>query len=285
MSNQTYNRVEKISNHGLEQGIVPRFILQFIGIKYLVFMDKKECEYKFRAYQNVIINDLIPLYDLLEEIKELNTTYIQSAFKGENGSVQDYGVINFDRSLERKIIEKLKLFFINGKILINNWSKCAFFEDNDFDIKKLLFVSDINFNKNKTSQLANNKKFEYLYFIVENARKKFLSEFVTIRNNIEHNDFSISNYQLTVISDVFIVEEPLLGNRKLLDSLNFYFENICEFIELIMIYYFGINSYLNYFGQMKTYERKEYDYTIQKYRFTITPQKLNKNEYDLIIGK
>ena len=105
-------------------------------------------------------------------------------------------------------------------------------------------MSDINFNKNKTSQLANNKKFEYLFFIVENARKKFLSEFVTIRNNIEHNDFSISNYQLTVISDVFIVEEPLLGNRKLLDSLNFYFENICEFIELIMIYYFGINSYL-----------------------------------------
>ena len=65
MTNQTYNRVEKISNHGLEQGIVPRFILQFTGIKDFVFTDKNECEYKFGTYINVIINDLIPLLDSL----------------------------------------------------------------------------------------------------------------------------------------------------------------------------------------------------------------------------
>ncbi len=282
-----YSSIEKISNHGLEQGIVPRFIFQLQKNYNFAFLNDNDRDFKFGTYINVVIKDLIPLYDLLQEIKRTHLEYKTTQLDGKHISINGNGVLNTDRTLEREIKEKVKTFFINGKILINDWSKCAIFDNDLFCLKKLLFVPDNIFNKNKLMLLEkdSDRNYEFLFDIIENARTIFLGEFIKIRNDIEHNDFILPNYYLNIIDGKILFEEPVLKGRNLIDALSFYFAYICELIEVIMVYYMGINSYINSHGMINTYERKQFDYKNEKYKFVVSPRKMDEKEYTLLIGE
>ncbi|GHT38836.1 hypothetical protein FACS189437_00620 [Bacteroidia bacterium] len=284
-----YNRIEKLNNHGIEQGVVPRFILQISEMQNNTFIFKTEEErnQKVGLYTNIIVNHLCPLYDLYQEILFLNSDYKENVLNGSYISIDERGIITTDRIIEEKIKNSIKVFFINGKILINTWADSHVVDDGLFCLSKLLFVKDKDFRKQKetyNTQDSKDRKYSYIFEIIENARNMFLKQFTNIRNDIEHHNFIIPNYLLNIENGIIIFEEPTLEGKRLVQLVGFYYNYICELIELVMVYYYGINSYCNSYGLLCTYETNEYDYKALKYRFFIKPRQQENSELQLIIG-
>lgn len=59
-----YNRIERISNHGIEQGIVTRFYLQMQKMAEYAFIDENERNNRIGKYMNIVVSDFTAFYDL-----------------------------------------------------------------------------------------------------------------------------------------------------------------------------------------------------------------------------
>ena len=65
----------------------------------------------------------------------------------------------------------------------------------------------------------------------------------------------------------------------LIDS---FYDNILNFIEKIMIFYYGINAVINWNGLMNLFEQKTVDYDSGKYKYVISVNSEKENIKRLI---
>lgn len=280
-----YNRIELISNHGPEQGIVIRFFLQMQEIAEYAFLDEKERNNRVWKYMNVVITDFTAFYDLYQEINEIFENYRKGVLNGEYIKIDERGIITTNRSLELKLKTKIKDFFIQGRILINNWAKSKAIDDDFFCLNDLLIVKDSNFLKNKKNLLEKDElcRYEYLFILIENSRNGFLKEFNQIRADIEHQNFNISSFKLDLKNGQIIFEQPKLYEKDLMKLLEYYFTSLFDFIENIMVYYLGINAYLSWNGIMTLCKRTNYNYKELKFKYFIS-QRVNDPDLTILIN-
>jgi len=284
MDDLLFNRVNKISNHGIEQGITPRFIFQMQELHKKAFEPKKENIPDFYKYIQVVINDFTTFYDLHEKIKEKHSKYLNNLKNLTNVSRQENGALNIDQTLESELINDVKDFFIKGRILLNNWASSGVIKDEFIDLKSLLIVKDNNFEKQREIYLAldEQKRYESLFNFIHKARENFLSEFNCIRAEIEHNMLTFNSYQIGILNNKIIIKEPLIKEKPMYAIINSFYDNILNFIEKIMIFYYGINAVINWDGLMNLFEQKTVDYESGKYRYVILVNSEKENMKRLI---
>lgn len=279
-----YDRIEFISSHGPEQGIITRFFLQIKELANQAFINENDRHRHLDQYMIVVLNDFTTFYDLYQELKETFDEFQKGILIGDLYKIDERGVATIDCSLEFKIHTKIKEFFIKGRILLNNLAKSKVIDDEYFCLNELIIVKDVNFKTNKLKFLEKDKlkRYEYLFDIVEYSRNNFLSTFNQIRADIEHDHFEIPRFKISFLNKSVIFEQPMLKEREIMSQLDFYYNSIFDFIENIIAHYMGINAYINWNGLLTLYQSKTYDYKELKYKFLISPRRNDNNLIDLI---
>lgn len=264
--------IYKLSNHGTEQGIIPRFVLQMLDLEQTAFMPLGRLKKSYK-YVNVVSSDFTRFYDLNQEIKIKRSEFYKKLISKQIVETQENGVLSIDRTIETSLLHNVKDFFIKGRILINNWAKSEVITDEYFDLKNLLIVKDSNFSNNTKHYLSldEHRRYEYLFKLIENGRTQFLSRFNNIRARIEHENFQLHYSRIELINDEIKIFEPLLDNTEMYGLIDYFYENILNLIEKVMVYYYGINAYINWNESMNLFKRKEIDFDKQLYEYVILP--------------
>lgn len=270
-----FTKFETSSNHGTEQGIIPRFELQMIDLYRIALVDPKEYEFnKFIMFTEVVNPEITHLYDIHFSIVQKIGTYTKGMIEGEFCSLQN-GIPHFDRTIELELIDLVKDFFIRGRILLENFRKSEIIDDSLFCLGKLLLVNDNNFQRNKQEQkaLIPDNRYDPLYDLIEISRTRFLNEFNDIRVGFEHNQLQLNKYDFDFTNSIVI--EPSLGNKKLSIATDFFYESILDMIEKLMCYFYGIKASEKSNGTLKLYIVKDYDYTKLRNKYMLSPLKFD----------
>lgn len=272
-----------MNDHGTQQGIVPRFILQMLELEEQMYMPIGGSRKSYR-YITVASADFTSFFDLHQSIKENRREYTEKLLSKELIEIQENGTLEIDRSLEIALIQSVKDFFIRGRIILNNWAKSNVIKDDFFDINNLLFVKDSNFINQKERYLSSDEdmRYEYLFKLIEDGRNLFLSRFINIRVKIEHADLRINYSQIELIDGEIKISEPLLDNSPLYELIDFFYENIFNLIEKVMVYFFGINAFINWNGEKSLFKREEFDFEKQLYEFVILQNQVRDRMMKLI---
>ena len=240
----------------------------------LAFNDKKEIDKKFTSFSDNNLIDFTDFYDLFQDLKTTYGEYVQGLKNGKYYIINSNGSYHHDRTQELILKKKIKDFFILGRLLISNFGKSGIIDDDKIVLNDLLIVKDKNFENNKARFLENTEGTSYaiLFQIIEDARNEFLKTFIQIRADFEHKNLQIEKFLVVRELDEIKIKEPSLGTQNLLEVIEIFYESIFDFIELLMVYYFGLNAYQRTNGFFTLFQRKEYDYTTLKYRFVIQPR-------------
>jgi hypothetical protein len=238
----------------------------------------------FHKYTQVVINDFTRFYDLYDGIKTKHQKYISQLKNSSIVKVQHNGALEIDRTLESDLINEVKDFFIKGRILLNNWSSSKAIKDEYIDIKNILIVKDNNFEKQRDKYLAldEHKMYESLFDYFSGARVNFLTEFNDIRAEIEHSMLTFNFYQVNMQNGEISITEPLIRNKPMYQRLDFYYNSIFDFIERVMIFYYGINAVKNWKGLMNLFERQSVNYEKSEFKYVILPNHKNNDMKCLI---
>ena len=279
-----FERIEYGSGHGTMQGIYPRFYLQIHEIADHCGKTKEEFDKIFGEYREKVMPDITNFYDLFHQIDDQYKKYNDGLRNEIYFSKDKQGTYNHDRKLEFQLINQIKDFFIKGRILLNNLSKSPILKDDLFNLELLLIVKDNNFIKNKNQLLDKDplRRYEKLFEIVEDARAGFLNEFNQIRAEIEHNNFTINRFVIEILNGEIKVIEPCLGNDLLINKINFYYHQILRTIELLLVWFYGIQSYIKWKQFLVLYQRKSFDPKILYHEFVMLPRFPEDNMIQLL---
>jgi len=279
-----YNKIEFISSHGPEQGIVTRFFFQIKELTNQAFLNENDRHRHLDQYMIVVINDFTTFHDLYQELKKSFEEFQKGILSGDLFKIDERGVATIDCSLELKIKIKIKEFFTQGRILLNNLAKSKVIDDEYFCLNDLIIVKDTNFKINKLKFLDKDelKRYKCLFDILEYSRNNFLSSFNQIRAEIEHDSFEIPRFKISFLNKNVLFEQPMLKERALMAQLDFYYNSIFDFIESIIAHYMGINAYINHKGLLTLYQRKTFNYKELKYKFLISQKRNDNNLIDLL---
>ena len=254
---------EGISRHGTETGINPRFVIQMISLWKKTF-GERDSEYEksiFPFYLKYFLPALEILYDTYHAIIDSNEKYISGLQSGLYFKKDIRGSINLDRSPERDINKKVKDFFIHGKIFLDRWRESKVVYDEYIDMEKLIKTGDANFENivNEFLSKDSTKRYVPIFNLVREARLKLLNGFKGQRDDVEHDPFMLDKYSLQETQNGIIVHQPVIDGKPLMETLEFYYEGLLDFIEKCMAYFYGINC-LAQRHLYKLYVRKDYSY-------------------------
>lgn len=284
MSDQIFKGYSTFSNHGTSQGIIPRFYLQMIDMAQFAF-DKEGVEERLQNFLDKNISDFTDFYDLFTELKTLYIEYRDGLKNGKYYSIDNKGSFRHDRSSELTLKKKIKDFFIQGRLVIYNFGKSGVINDGEFILNNFLIVNDGNFQKSKQSCISSpdGNKYKYLIEIIEKARKDFLSEFIQTRVDFEHKNFQIEDFKVQVLNDQIEVIEPILGTMNLLTMIEYFYEQTLDLIEILMVFFYGIQAYEKTNGFMTLFRRDEFDYSNLNYKYVVMPNMYESGLTKLIV--
>jgi len=224
MTDQFFKGYSTFSNHGTSQGIIQRFYLQMVDMAQFAF-DKEGIEERLNDFLNKNISDFTEFYDLFTELKSVYIDYKDGLKNGKYYSLDDKISFRHNRSNELVLKKKIKDFFIQGRLVINNFGKSGVINDGEFILSNFLIVKDSNFETNKLSCLNNpeGNKYRILIEILEEAREDFLSEFIQARADFEHQNLQIEDFKVEIINNQIEVIEPSLNNANLISKIEYFF--------------------------------------------------------------
>lgn len=284
MSNQLFKGYSTFSNHGTSQGIIPRFYLQMIDMAQFAF-DKAGVEERLQNFLDKNISDFTDFYDLFSELKSLYIDYREGLKSGKYYSIDNKGSFRHDRSNELTLKKKVKDFFIQGRLVVYNFGKSGVINDGEFILNNLLIVKDGNFQKSKQSCIDSPtaNKYKFLIEIIEEAREEFLSEFNQIRADFEHQNLQIEDFKVQVLNGQIEVVEPTLGGMSLLSKIEYFYEQTLDLIEVLMVFFYGIQAYEKTNGFMTLFRRDEFDYSNMNYKYVVNPNMYESGLTKLIV--
>ncbi len=269
------------SNHGIYQGIIPRFFLHFEEMSKMAFYNDKDRKAIFHAYYEKNLDDFTNFYDSYNNIVNLHKEYIDGIISGLYFKCLANGKFSADKSPEVILKKNVQDFFRDGKTLINNFAKSKLLDDGRFELSKLLAVSPKNYRKAKESMLPNLKIKGYsgLFQIIEDAEKEFKKDFFLIRDDFEHNQFRVPDFQISLQNDTVHIVEPQIIGENVFKLIHLYYHKTFNFIETLAAYFFGLNACYRSKGIITLfYNNGTVDPANFRYRYKIT---IDVNDPDL----
>lgn len=275
--------INKLSSHGTEQGIIPRFVLQMLKLEEEASFPTNAPKKSYK-YITVASSDFTSFYDLHEEIIDKRKEYLRKLYSKEIIEIQQSGAISIDRTIETSLLQKVKDFFIKGRIMLNNWAKSEVIKDEYFDLKNLLIVKDSNFENQYQKYLSidEDARYDHLFNLIRVGRNQFLNKFNEIRAKIEHEDLQLKYSRIELKDDEIKVNEPFLENNPMYELIDFFYENILSLIEKVMVYYYGINAFINWNENKNLFKRDKIDFENEMYEYVILSNMERANMKKLI---
>lgn len=275
--------INKLSSHGTEQGIIPRFVLQMLKLEEEASFPTNAPKKSYK-YITVASSDFTSFYDLHEEIINKRKEYLRKLYSKKIIEIQQSGAISIDRTIETSLLQNVKDFFIKGRIMLNNWVKSEVIKDEYLDLKNLLIVKDSNFENQYQKYLSVDEyaRYDHLFNLIRVGKNQFLNKFNKIRAQIEHEDLQLKYSRIELKDDEIKVNEPFLENNPMYELIDFFYENILDLIEKVMVYYYGINAFINWNGNKNLFKRDKIDFENEIYEYVILSNKERANMKKLI---
>lgn len=268
-----FGDIEYTHNHGTSSGIIPRFFLQMLDLASFAFDSKEEMDKLFTNFDRDNIPDFTEFYDIFHELKANYEEY-NIGLKNETFlKVQSDGTFHLDRGVEIEMRKSIKNFFVVGRRLINNFVQSEMIRDEKIDLRKLVIVNVEKYKKSKEKLTSSHKGISYkiLFKIIEDARNEFLEPFNNLRDKIEHIGFKMPRFNIQRTSDgLKIIEPSFNGKHSLIQEIENYYHQILDFIENIMVFYYGLRAYERTKGNLTLFYRKDFDFPALKYKYIIS---------------
>ena len=265
---QMFGKVVQLSGHGTSTGIWPRFFLQMIELAPFA-IGKNEFD-KNQVYFDNVMPQITKLYDIYHKFKEVLDDYREGIQSGKYYIINDRGQITHDKIPEVEIFNLARDFFINGKIMLVNFAKSGVIDDNTFKLEDFYFSDEKKFEIKKQEYLqTSDGRYLALINLLEKAQNDFLRPFNKIRGDIEHSHFKINDFKLEETQHGAFILEPIFDDRNLSLSLQFFYENILDVIEKLIVYFLGKNMEYKKGSAISLYVRHEYNYPNMLYKYTI----------------
>lgn len=267
-----FGDIEYTDNHGTSSGIIPRFFLQMLDLAEFAFDSKEEMDRLFENFDRDNIPDFTEFYDIFHELKANYKEYKIGLANGTFLKIQSDGTYQLDRGIEIEMRKSIKNFFIVGRRLINNFVQSEMIRDEKIDLRKLVIVNDEKFKKSKEKFMSSHKGISYdiLFRIVEDARHEFLEPFNNLRDKIEHVGFKMPKFSIQRTTNGLTIIEPSFdGKLDLIQEIENYYRQILDFIENLMVYYYGLRAYERTNGKLTLYYRKDHDFPSLIYKYVI----------------
>jgi hypothetical protein len=266
-----FERLETVSNHGTNQGIIPRFNIQMDAMVGLAFGEsRKKLHFDF-LLNNIV--DFTDFYDIHSAIHVTYKEYIAGLHSGKYFTPElEHSKIH-DRGLEIELARHIKNFFILGKQLLNNFAKSGLIDDGKLKMSEIMFAKKTAYdNKRKIINELNGHFYEILFRIMDNYRERIIVPFFDLRNEYEHSNFKLGKFKVFFQENQLIIEEPELGGLNLVKAIDLLYEEILNYIELLIVYFYGLNAYRKTNGFFTLFESNTYNYAEQKFRYYIYPK-------------
>lgn len=263
-----FEKVIQISNHGTSTGIWPRFLMQMSELRQFA-IGKKEFDDRTQMYFETVLPEIEKFYDIYHKFKTLLKDYQEGIQSGKYYSLDSNGQTMHNQIPEREISNTAKDFFVYGKIMIVNFVKSGVVDEGPFKLEDFYF-SDLK--KFQTKKLEYEKNSNCLFIplieLIGKAQMTFLQPFNKIRGDIEHNHFQIDSFKLEMNHDTAFVFEPLFEGRILSCTLQFYYDNILDFLEKLFVYFLGIKAE-SQSSIIKLFVRHQFDYPNLLFKYTM----------------
>lgn len=268
-----FGDLEYTNNHGTSTGIIPRFYLQMLDLASYALKTKEEKDRLFKSYDKNNIPDFTEFYDIFHELNSNYDKYVIGLIDGTYLKVQENGTFHLDRGLEIEMHKSIKSFFVVGRRLLNNFVRSEMIRDEKIDLRKLVIVTDDNFKKKREEYLKINHSgisYKLLYQIIYDARSEFLYDFNKLRDKIEHSGFEMPEFEVNRDKGQLRITEPSLnGEVRLIEEIKRYYHLLFDFIENLMVYYYGLNAYERTNGNLTLFYRKAHDFPSLRYKYVI----------------
>ncbi|MBJ6107641.1 hypothetical protein JAO73_01365 [Hymenobacter sp. BT523] len=259
---------ETLSHHGSEKGTWMRFFLQPKDLASSSFCGA-EFDRRAGEFFSAVMPEIINFYDIHEELIALIEAFRIGVNNGTFYTVDARGSSRFDRSLEIRIRNLVKDFFIRGKVTLMSFANSGLLEDeaNGFSFKRFYFCNEKKFTT-ITAEYGNLTDSRYLPIInlMGRANGAFLGDFNKIRGAIEHELFRLDKFTLLAGAASPTIVEPKLNGVDLSEALTHFYESILDFIEKTTAYFFGI------MGELKSpwhqlHVRHDFNYSKSYYKY------------------
>lgn len=266
-----FGRMETLSNHGTAQGIIPRFNSQMDAMVEMAFgEERKKLHFDF-LFNNMV--DFTDFYDIHLLIHTTYDNYIAGLRSGEYFSPENVKSKIHDRSLEIELAKHTKSFFIQGKQLLNNFAKSGLIDDGALKMSEIMFAKKAAYDaKRKQINKLDGPFYEILFRIMDNYRERVTMPFFEIRNEYEHSNFKLAKFDVNFQGDELVIQKPDLGGLPLVKAIDFLYEEILNYIELLIVYFYGVNTYKKTKGFITLYESETYNYSEHRFRYFIYPK-------------
>jgi hypothetical protein len=256
-----FSHIEYDIDHGMEEGLLPRFYLQMSSLTggHPYFEDK--LEFVLRG----LMPDIKSLYNKYNLIISKVSEYKNGLKNGTYFKVNGKGTTCVDRKLEIEITEILKDFFSIGKLIHRLFFESSIVKQDGFDLGRFAF-GDIEKKKNEYFK-SKDTSFLPIIDLLEKANKEFLTELKDYRDKSQKEIFKIDKFKITRTDEGVNVEEPLLNGKPLTQTISNIYNGLLNLIEEVMALFIGIYMKKLTNGFMITYENQKFNYAEQRYRF------------------
>jgi hypothetical protein len=258
-----FNHIEYEIDHGMEQGLIPRFYLQMLSLSATHPFFEEKLEF--------ILNSLMPeiksFYDKYNSIVSKVSEYKTGIENGTYFKITDKGTTSIDRKLEIEINDISKDFFSKGKLIYRLFFESDFVKQDGFDLQKFAFGTG-DFERKKNEYIKSpDVSFLPVIKLLEEANKSFLADLNNFRNKSQKEAFKFDKFPIIKTENGVTVTEPLLNGKPLTHTISNIYHGLLNLVEEVMALLIGIYMKNLTNGVMVTYENQNYDYTKQIYRF------------------
>lgn len=247
-----------------------RFFAQYMGMGEMAWSNA-EFSARIIPFFEGVLPELAHAFNTHERLVHDIRDYKAGIQDGRYLKVDHKGRTEHNRSKEREIQASVKSLFVSLKRSLVLTFKSGVLSDTSFDAQRFYFCDANKLNQRLEEYLRQSDgRYKPLVQLLIKANRDFLSTLKEIRDDVEHDPFTVDAFTLEKAPDGYFVAEPILDGKLLSETIEHHFNRVFDLIEKLIAYFIGINVERKH-TRLELHVGREVDYLNSKNRFIIAP--------------
>lgn len=247
-----------------------RFFAQYMDMGKMAWSNA-EFSARIIPFFEGVLPELAHAFNTHERLVNDIRDYKTGIQDGRYLKVDHKGRTEHNRSKEREIQASVKSLFVSLKRSLVLTFKSGVLSDTSFDPQRFYFCDANKLNQRLEKYLRQSDgRYKPLVELLVKANRDFLSTLKEIRDDVEHDPFTVDAFTLEKAPDGYFVAEPILDGKLLSVTIDHHFNSVFDLIEKLIAYFIGINVERKHAG-FELQVGREVDYLESEYRFIIAP--------------
>jgi hypothetical protein len=253
---------------GMNEGLWPRFYLQMSGLAELS-LEQIGLSEKLEHIRTLLMPELEQLHRSYTIMMQGIQEYESGVASGKYYQIHLGGHAHLDRTIEISVRNEVKQFIIQAKLVHIAFVNCGFVDEPDFTLETYALTKKLSQLKEQYSN-SSDPRYLPLLEVLERANDLFLNDLTAIRGQFEHKSFAIPRFELVKAEQGASVRQPVVNGVILSEKVKFFYENILDFIERMMVYYIGINVERILPGMALLCVDDQFNYSQQRFKYSFS---------------